>query len=261
MKNHFIVAYTGNKRNEVEQIYNEIIKNNSLNEMTTICEPYCGSSAMSYYISTKHPKKFKYILNDINILLIEVYKIMSNEETMRAFIKKINSMCFDDKKKFITKDKYIEIMKLNNIESYFISNKFYNYRQGLYPLDKKNEPLDIEKILKTPIIQFLKNENVIFSSEDAIECIKNNNDTKTLILCDPPYLMANNDFYANYNVNIYEWLYENDKLLKNTAFILEYNWIIKLLFRDVKTKEVYIKKYTGIKKKIAEHVIAFYNNK
>ena len=60
MKNHFIFSYAGNKRNEVEQIFDKI----DLKDIDTIIEPFCGSSAMSYYLSTLYPKKFKYILND-----------------------------------------------------------------------------------------------------------------------------------------------------------------------------------------------------
>ena len=62
MKNHFLLPYPGNKRNEVEGLYNEII--NKLDDITTIIEPFYGSSAFSYYILTKHPKRFQYILND-----------------------------------------------------------------------------------------------------------------------------------------------------------------------------------------------------
>ena len=69
MKNHFIIPYFGNKRMEVENLYN-VIKD-KLDEVDIIIEPFCGSSAMSYYISTQHPKKIKYILNDNNKKLIE----------------------------------------------------------------------------------------------------------------------------------------------------------------------------------------------
>ena len=52
MKNHFYMSYSGNKREEVENIYNLI----DFNNIATIVEPFCGTCAMSYYISTKHPK-------------------------------------------------------------------------------------------------------------------------------------------------------------------------------------------------------------
>ena len=57
MKNHFYFPYVGNKREEVEYILNNL----NLDNITTIIEPFCGSCALSYYISTKYPNKFKYI--------------------------------------------------------------------------------------------------------------------------------------------------------------------------------------------------------
>lgn len=260
MKNHFITAYFGNKRDEVETIYNEIIKNNSFDNIKTIVEPFCGSSAMSYYISTKHPKKYKYILNDNNTFLIELYKIFSNEDKIKEFINKINKICFDKNLKFMTKEKYDLLMKETTVESYFIANKFYSIRPAMYPLNKNIIPLEIEKIMKIPIISFLKNENIIFTNEDAIKCINDNNNKESLILCDPPYLMACNDFYNSSNTNIYEWFYDNNKLLINTAFVLESTWVIKLLFKDIGTKTIYEKIYRGPKKKKVDHIIAFFNN-
>ena len=72
MKNHFFMPYFGNKRQEVEKIYEEIKEDLLNDEIKTIIEPYCGSSSISYYISTLHPKRFKYILNDNNKKLIEL---------------------------------------------------------------------------------------------------------------------------------------------------------------------------------------------
>lgn len=259
MNNHFIIPYAGNKREEVEKIYNSIVKHNVLNEIKNIVEPYCGTAAMSFYISTKHPKKYTYILNDNNILLIELYKIISNDDKLKEFIEKINKICFDKDKNFINKIEYNIIVKQENVEGYFIRNKFYTMRAGLYPMDKIPKPLDIKNILNTPIINFLKNENIILSSCDALECIKKYNNNESLILLDPPYLMACNDFYDKSNINIYEWLYHNSKTLYNTAIILEYNWIIQLLFRENEKKDIYEKHYRSIKKKVVEHMIAFYN--
>ena len=72
MKNHFIFPYAGNKREEVERIYEKI----DLTNITTIIEPFCGTSAMSLYISLKNPKIYKYILNDNNTFLTELYMIL-----------------------------------------------------------------------------------------------------------------------------------------------------------------------------------------
>ena len=86
MKNHFYMCYSGIKREEVENIYNLI----NFNNITTIVEPFCGSCAMSYYISTKHPKKFKYILNDNNEYLREMFDIIRDDERTKEFEEEFN---------------------------------------------------------------------------------------------------------------------------------------------------------------------------
>ena len=75
MKNHFFSPYTGNKRQEVEQIYEAI----NFNDINTIVEPFCGSCALSYYIWTQNKDKiFKYVLNDLDNQLIELLKLVQN---------------------------------------------------------------------------------------------------------------------------------------------------------------------------------------
>lgn len=71
MKNHFLFSYSENKREKVKTIYDNL----NFTNIDTIIEPFAGTSALSYYISTKHPKRFKYILNDQNNLLIDLYNI------------------------------------------------------------------------------------------------------------------------------------------------------------------------------------------
>ena len=74
MKNHFYMSYAGNKRNEVKDIYNHI----DFENITTIIEPFCGSCAMSYYISTQK-QGLKYIFNDNNKYLKEMYEIIIDD--------------------------------------------------------------------------------------------------------------------------------------------------------------------------------------
>ena len=87
MKNHFITSYAGNKREECEEIYRIC----NFDGITTIVEPFCGSSAISYYISLHYPSKFKYILNDNNKFLIELYKIMKDEDLYTEFMTEIEN--------------------------------------------------------------------------------------------------------------------------------------------------------------------------
>ena len=90
MKNHFLFPYTGNKRNEVETIYNKI--KNEITGIDTIVEPFCGSSAFSFYLSTLYPNKFKYILNDNDKNLIELYHIAQNPIKFNELIKDLSNI-------------------------------------------------------------------------------------------------------------------------------------------------------------------------
>jgi site-specific DNA-adenine methylase len=92
-KTHFPLGYFGNKREEVERIYKTI--KDELKNIKYIVEPFCGTSALSYYISTKHPKKFTYILNDNNKLLIEFYEILKDDDKTNELIEKLNKFFSD----------------------------------------------------------------------------------------------------------------------------------------------------------------------
>jgi len=255
MKHHFIIPYFGNKREEVEVVYKILLDNKALNKnIKIILEPYCGTSALSFYISTIHPKKYKYILNDNCQELIELYKIMQDNDKLKEFINTINNMCFNDGI-FINKEVYVEIIKQKNVYSYFIKHKFYVLRVGLYPISKRPKILDIDKILKTPILHFLQTEDITFANKDALEVLLENNNKNCLSLIDPPYLSTANDCYEAATTNIYEWIF-NNKILINSCFILENTWIIKLLFKYNKIIE-YDKTYRNNTKKKVKHAVVF----
>ena len=46
-QNHFYIAYSGNKRKEMTNLYPYL----DFTNITTIIEPYAGSCAISFYIS------------------------------------------------------------------------------------------------------------------------------------------------------------------------------------------------------------------
>lgn len=147
-KNHFFMGYAGNKRNEVGTIYDSI--KDKLTDIDYIVEPFCGTSAFSYYMSLKHPNKFKYILNDNNNYLIELYKTAQDDDKFNELIVEINNKIID-----IDKEKYNTIIKQPGLSSYVIKNTFYAIRPGLFPLDKKMRT-DYNYLKDTPIIKFLK---------------------------------------------------------------------------------------------------------
>ena len=109
-------------------------------------------------------------------------------------------------------------------------------------------------------MNFLKNEKVEFYNIDAIDIYaKYSNNNKTFIFLDPPYLKLYNDFYANKNINIYEYLYNNDIKKNKAKVILCLNdmWIIRLLFKTY-IKEEYNKKYEASKRQVQHLIITNY---
>ena len=251
MKNHFLLSYFGNKRNEVEGLYNEII--NKLEVITTIIEPFCGSSAFSYYISTKHPKRFQYILNDNNKFLIQLYLIAKDETKLKKLVAVLNN-----KIKNIDREKYNLIIQEDNIIGWLIKNRIYNIHPGLFPNDEKRVLKSFDYLFNCPIINFLRNEKIKIYNMDAIklmEAYSNNN--KCLIFLDPPYLVSCNDFYKDAKVNIYEYLFNNkiENMKASLLLCLEKNWIIEMLFNGQIKKE-YGKKYESSKKHTTHFIIS-----
>lgn len=253
MKNHFLMSYFGNKRMEVENFYNSIKDN--LNDIDTIIEPFCGSSALSYYISLQHPLKFKYILNDNDKYLIELYKIVIDEKKFNEFILKLNKISEN-----INKEKYDKLKKEDTLVNWFYVHKIYSIRTGLYPLNAESKIIKDFNILKNcPIINFLKTEKIEIVQGDGMICYKKYKDLENnLIILDPPYLSLCNDFYYKTDVNLYEYLYDNN--IKNEKakiyLILENIWIIKLLFKNNNILSTYSKKYQTTKKQ-TEHIIIY----
>lgn len=247
MKNHFYISYVGNKRSEVNKIYENI----NFEGIDTVIEPYCGSCAMSYYIWTKHPN-FKFILNDNNHYLLEMFNIIRDDDKLNEFEIKINELM----PIFLNnKDDYINFVKQNNVYSWFFANKFYSIRPGLFPQNKKIK--NVMTIRNCPIINFFRNANIEFYNMDATECYKNyKNNENNLILLDPPYMDVNNTLYRDPTNEIYEYLHENDidQEKAKIYLILEKMWIMDLLFKD-NEKIIYDKTYTSFNKKKTSHMI------
>lgn len=131
-KNHFFVAYTGNKRNEVD----DIIDNIEFNDKENIIEPFCGSSAISFHIWKKYGDKFNYYLNDNSKKTIEIYEVFKNENliTINDEIKKI----IDN---INNKEDWMKLFK-NNEENKYKNLFFHKYsargRLGFYPEGRRN---------------------------------------------------------------------------------------------------------------------------
>ncbi len=252
MKNHFYMAYSGNKRTEVEEIFNFL----NFNNITTIIEPFCGSCAMSFYIWLKYPN-LKFILNDNDKFLKLMFETIIDDDKLNKF-----EELYKNKMQYIgkSKEKYKEVINNDDLIGWFIKYKIYTLRPGMFPsrdLDSILKNNSIINLKKYPIFNFFRNANIEFKNLDWLEIYekyKNNDDC--LILLDPPYISTTNSFYADPKLNIYEYVSNNDikKEKAKIYFILENIWIIKLLFKNYE-QQTYNKKYTGINKKIVDHII------
>lgn len=252
MKNHFFLPYAGNKRQEVKNIYDEI--KDSLLDINTIVEPFCGTAAVSYYISTIYPKKFQYVLNDNNKHLITLYETGKNDISLNLLIDDIKIL-YD---KTTTKEEYMKLVKNANDNFLFwlYINIFYSIRPGLFPSKKVIKKERIDKLREAPIINFLKNENVLIICQDWKEVYQKYNKKNIFLFFDPPYLSSCNSFYKCPTVDVYEYLSLND-IKKEESFIclcLENMWIIKLLFKCYIKKE-YNKKYETSKRETSHLII------
>jgi site-specific DNA-adenine methylase len=251
MKNHFFFPYAGNKRQEVVRIH-DMIKD-KLNGVDTIVEPFCGSCAFSVYMAMLYPKRFKYILNDNNRHLIELISISKDEEKFNNLIEELNNLGV----KLNNKESYDNEKTADDLSHWVFYNSMYSIRPYLFPLTRKMNPDKFNNFKKCAFLDFIRNEEVILLNEDAINVYSQyKQNDNVLLFLDPPYLSECNDFYLSSNVNIYEYLLNND--IKNEqAFItlcLNENWIIKLLFKGC-INTTYDKKYETSKKKVTHILI------
>ena len=124
-QNHFYISYAGNKRTEVQNIYNNL----DFTNIESVIEPYCGTCSISYYIWLQRPN-LKFILNDNNKHFKEMYNIIKDDEMLSNFENQVNNIIIPKIKK--SKTDYLEVTTKDDVYGWFIANKFYNIKAGLY---------------------------------------------------------------------------------------------------------------------------------
>ncbi len=267
MKNHFFFPYAGNKRQEVEHIYQNI----NFQNIDTIVEPFCGSCALSYYIwSQNKTKNYKYVLNDLDSNLIELLRLVRDDKYKQIedeVNKKREEILSYEDDIIEAKKIYLEYIKQKDVKGYVLGNKYYCLRSGMFPLSEFYKFSKVLDLSSAPIFDFLKNADIEIYNEDANKIIDKYDNKKTFIFLDPPYIASCNNFYStdtgdNIN-NIYEML--SSKGLKNfNCKILichENNWLFKLIFKDYLDGEKEYKKqyetslHRGKGKKTTTHIV------
>ena len=162
MKNHFYMPYPGNKRNEIKGLYPYL----DFTNIDTIVEPFAGSCAVSYFISTQK-QGLTYILNDNNTYLKELYEIIIDVEKAQTFENELNNIIKDVK----TKEQYNDIVNQQTLIAWLIGHKYYNIRPGLCPFGYKGKEAILKPIIFSsyPIVQFFRNNKIIYICDDAIK--------------------------------------------------------------------------------------------
>lgn len=253
-KNHFLISYAGNKRQEYKEIKNILPFDKNIKN---IVEPFCGSSATSYNIWKEHGNKFNYYLNDKDKKLMEIYDLMKMESkaNIEEKINQIKKELQNYKNEFLYRFK-----NQRDIYDYIYFNRYYGIRPGLYN-DKRVSTKNDFEISKECLnfMEFLRCPNVFITCDDwSIIFNEHKNNEHSIIILDPPYIGSCNDFYKNDDCSIYEYFLK-DEIKQSKAYIfiwLNQNWIIKLLFRHWYFLHEYDKTYGMTKRKTLHTIIS-----
>jgi hypothetical protein len=218
---------------------------------------------MSYYISTIYPKKFKYILNDNDKINYDLFNISRDPKLTEMFNQGINKIIteWNSYTNDTLRKEFYKNLDKNEIEVYIFKAKVHTFRFGVYPSMKDGRHNQVKpfRLQDYPIYDFYNNEYVCYENIDAVDFIEKHNETDNKIfLLDPPYLKSYNQAYNNFNLNIYDWIKVNEKMIleSNNIFIYTLEEIddVKAIFQNYKVALRY-DKYYSMSKKNTTHVV------
>lgn len=257
MRNHFVFAWAGNKRDEVY----DIVPKFNFDNIDTIIEPFCGTSAVSVYISTIYNNKYKYILNDNDERLIEIYKTLKDDSELVFLENEMNRIISD---KNFDEEMYYRITKQDNLIGYMLARTIYYMRIGLFNTSKTRKCKTKVKYINSVIHNFMKTEHVELYNKNAIDIIKDNIDNeKCIIYLDPPYLETRNkDYYKHINdfEDIYTYLSTLKDIKCKIYLSILYNEKLISLLNNFNTINTYNKIYTWGKKSVKTHILMYMGN-
>lgn len=250
--NHFLISYSGNKRGEMKTIKYFV----DLTNIENIIEPFCGSSAFSFYIWLENQdKNINYYLNDNDILTHGIYDFIK-KKTKEEIENEVNEMLKD-----FTQEKFKEVIAKKKNKTMMENLCFVLCSRGQMSIYKKREKYKLNKN-QIKFIEFIKLNNVNIINKDWREIYENHKDNeKSFVFFDPPYILSYNLFYNDLktDINPYEYFWIND--LNNQKckimFVLEKIWFINLLFKN-NIKYEYEKIYQARKRKTQHLIITNY---
>ncbi len=269
---NFYFPYTGNKRGEnkhLDEILNPLLITDTIKY---IVEPFCGTASFSFQVFQKYGNKFKYVLNDINPRLMEMYKFIQKNGCKPLF-DFVNEKVEELLKSQSTEDfKKLTAKKDDDIFHFFFYNRVYTHYKGKLYFNGGTRKLgnyDYKKWKERD--EFIRVAELSQQSHDTfLEPWKNRDDV--LVYCDPPYFQSVNNYYWETRektdtdgkiidyTTVWTDLYEFMRQETPTILVTNYVSILHFIFAEYFQKK-YPKRYmwanTQRKKKCTEHVVYF----
>ena len=202
----------GNKKNELKLLL-PIIEP-QITKDTIFVEPFCGSSIVSFNVFKKINKDIEFHINDLDQTRIKFYKNMTVEKE-RDELYKIEKEIVEKGAEF-----YYNIVRGNDdYLKYVISKRIHNFRNGLFPTNKK---IIIREISDNWKEYFNK---AIITNQDYLNILDKYKDNENAFLyLDPPYMDSFNAGYGTYQNKTHD---EDLKIIDNTEMYIKFLDLLK----------------------------------
>lgn len=255
----FYFSYLGSKRLDIKFYKDFLVMPEHIN---IIVEPFCGSSATSYYMYKTLGFKKSYHINDIDVLLIKFINTVRKKGGIKYFMNKTKDATYNNKAEWL--------VHCNNPVYGYFYKQLVRAQHGMCPLPGrfKRNPSQNERLLAFD--KFYLRNRLKVTNEDYKNIFKLYvNNKNAFIFLDPPYLDSNNLDYTTYaesggfgicvdNTKIYIDILDFLKVAKcRVLLIINKLAIIELIFKDY-VKGEYDKTYAATKKKTKHLIIANY---
>ena len=212
------IKWSGSKRTQAENICSYITKN-----YETYYELFCGGCSVLYYILNNCPDRFnRYVCNDINEPLIELYKLiksnyLSIQSTYEHLWLELNKNTdLERKKEYFNKTRSIFNESKDPKLLFFIMrtttngmpryNKKGDFNNSFHVTRNGMNPMKIRVILAN-WSSLLNKYNVEFYSDSYENYKVNKND---LLYLDPPYYNTKGMYYGTIDYdNLWDYLKNN----------------------------------------------------
>ncbi len=268
----FYFPYDGNKRSENKHI--EDVIEPILQDVECIIEPFAGSASFSFAIFQKYGNRFKYILNDNDSMLCEMYRFIQKEscKPLFDFANEKGLEVLKSKSQKMFKEL---IAKKDDLMHWFFYRRVYSHYRGQIYF---NNPKFTNKIGKFKYEKWKQRDEfiktVIISNLDYTEFLEKHRNKKALVYIDPPYFQSYNGYVHQKNNKVLEdgslidytsvWpnIYQYMKNTQPCVLVTNHISILDFIFKEFYKKK-YGKRYNlntpttqkNKKKKNTEHAV------